>query len=114
MSWCHVANLTTGVPLARARLADTFLRRLVGLLGRARLDPGEGLLLGPTRGVHTLGMRFPVDAVYLDAQGRVLSVVTLPPGRLGPLVPSCRWVLELAAGGAGRTHAGHQIIVHPM
>lgn len=112
MSWCHVANLTMGVPLARARLADTFIRRLVGLWGRRGLDPGEGLLLGPTRGVHTLGMRFAVDAVYLDAQGRVLSVLTLPPGRLGPLVPSCRWVLELAAGGAGKTRAGHQIMVH--
>jgi uncharacterized membrane protein (UPF0127 family) len=107
-----VANLTMGVPLARARLADTFIRRLVGLWGRRGLDPGEGLLLGPTRGVHTLGMRFAVDAVYLDAQGRVLSVITLHPGRLGPLVPSCRWVLELAAGGAGKTRAGHQIMVH--
>ncbi|HAI21655.1 MAG TPA: DUF192 domain-containing protein [Clostridiales bacterium UBA8153] len=114
MSWCHVVNLTTGASLARARLAGSFVRRLLGLLGRRSLDPGEGLLLGPTRGVHTLGMRFAVDAVYLDAQGCVLTVVTLPPGRLGPLVPSCRWVLELAAGGAGATCAGHQIVVYPV
>lgn len=75
--------------------------RARGLLGRGGLDPGRGMLLR-ARQVHTIGMRFAIDAVYLSKEGEVLRVVSLPPGRLGPLVLKARWVLEVAAGEAGR------------
>ncbi|MEW6524824.1 MAG: DUF192 domain-containing protein [Bacillota bacterium] len=111
MTWCEVTNQTSGMVLARARLANTFARRLVGLLGQPKLPSGEGLVLVPARGVHTLGMRFSIDALHLDAGGRLLLVSTLPPGRVGPVVPGCRWVVELPAGTAAATGTvpGHQV-----
>ena len=81
--------------------AATPLERAKGLLGAAEVGEGRGLLLRG-RQVHTIGMSFPIDVVHLRADGRILKVKTLVPGRLGPLVLKGRWVLELDAGAAER------------
>lgn len=85
----------------RIEVADTPLKRLRGLLGRGALEPGEGLLLPRTRSVHTCGMRLAIDAVFLDRNGAVLKVVTMPPWRFAG-ARRARAVLELAAGEAER------------
>ena len=104
----RVVNATRGTVLAeRADLADSVLARARGLLGRATLAPGEGLVLRPCNAVHTLGMAFPIDVVHLDADSRVLRVVAdLRPWRLGPLVRGSRVVVELPAGTALATGTG--------
>ncbi|MBU6269782.1 MAG: DUF192 domain-containing protein [Betaproteobacteria bacterium] len=80
--------------------ARNFRARLLGWLGRARPSPGEALWLHPCRAVHTLGMRFPIDLLFLDARGRVLRVVhRLPPGRIR-YHWSARSVVELPPGEA--------------
>ena len=61
-----------------------------GLRRRAELEPGHGFLLRNTRSIHTFGMRFPIAAVLLDADMRVLSVRRMAPRRL--LLP--RWGLR--------------------
>jgi uncharacterized membrane protein (UPF0127 family) len=64
------------------RTASTFRARLVGLALR-REPPGYALLLPRTRAVHTFGMRFPLDLVWLDAAGAVVRVDrAVPPRRL--------------------------------
>ncbi|HET8820470.1 MAG TPA: DUF192 domain-containing protein [Thermoleophilaceae bacterium] len=86
----------------RCRLADTFPTRLKGLLGRARLERGEGMLLRPAPAVHTCFMRFPIDAVFLDRDLHVLSITpSLSPWRWAHL-RGARAVLELGAGEADR------------
>ena len=66
---------------SRIGLADTFLSRLVGLLGKSSLDDGAGLLIRPSSGVHTMWMRFAIDVVALDKDLRVLKTwQRLPPG----------------------------------
>lgn len=83
----------------RARVASTFLKRLVGLLLSKSLEPGSALLLVNCSGVHTLFMKFPIDVLYLDAQCRVIQVYeNVKPWRLLPVYKSCRLVLELPAG----------------
>ena len=87
---------------ARCRVADSFASRFRGLLGASALPAGEGLLIRGTSSVHTHFMRFSIDVVFLDADGRVLRVVrNLRPwraaGRRG-----ARDVLELAAGECER------------
>jgi uncharacterized membrane protein (UPF0127 family) len=73
-----------------------------GLLGRSGLARGEGLLLQPAGSIHTFFMRFPIDAVFLDADRRVLRVVAdVRPWRTAA-VRRARAVLELAAGEAAR------------
>ena len=82
--------------------ADTFGGRLKGLLGRRELPAGGGLLLEPCNSIHMFFMRFPIDAVYLDADDRVLRVVgDLRPWRVGPTLRRARKVLEVPAGAAG-------------
>ena len=69
----------------RAEVADTFAKRARGLLGRDGVPPREGLLIPKCNAIHTLGMRFPIDAEFLDRAGKTTRVVRdIPPGR--PLV----------------------------
>src|SRR2546422_11180995 len=86
----------------RCTLARDPLRRMKGLLARRNLPHGEGLLLQPAGSIHTFFMRFPIDAVFLDADQRVLKVAAgVPPWRAAAAKRS-RAVLELAAGEAAR------------
>jgi uncharacterized membrane protein (UPF0127 family) len=66
------------VPVARTRRA-----RLLGLALLDRAEAGEGLLIPRCRGVHTFGMRFALDLVFLDAEGRVIELRrAVPPRRV--------------------------------
>jgi uncharacterized protein len=78
------------------------LRRMRGLLGRASLPRGEGILLRPAGSVHTFFMRFPIDVVFLDDDLRVLDVAAdVPPWRVARR-SGARSVLEVSAGEARR------------
>ena len=55
-------------------VADGRIERMRGLLGRARLDADRALWLEPCHAVHTFGMRFPIDVVFIDRRGCVISV----------------------------------------
>jgi uncharacterized membrane protein (UPF0127 family) len=86
----------------RCTVAATPLTRLKGLLGRAGLARGEGLVIRPAGAVHTCFMRFAIDVVFLDRQLRVLGVSpSLRPWRLSA-GRGARVVLELAAGESER------------
>jgi uncharacterized membrane protein (UPF0127 family) len=92
------------VPGSRVEVADTPISRGRGLLGSRGWEGRDGLLLLPCRSLHTLGMRFPIDAAFLDREGRVLRTLPrLKPGRLGPLVLKARMALELPAGRLAET-----------
>jgi len=56
-------------------MATGLADRLRGLLGRKGLDPGTGMLLHPCGSVHTFGMQFPIDVVYLAADWRIVRIV---------------------------------------
>jgi uncharacterized membrane protein (UPF0127 family) len=91
-----------GRVVCKGALADNPLTRMRGLLGRDSLPPGEGLLISPTPSIHTFFMRFAIDAVFLDRDHRVVSVVPqLHPWRTASR-RKARAVLELAAGEAQR------------
>jgi uncharacterized membrane protein (UPF0127 family) len=96
----RVRNLSRQTDLAgRATLADSFWRRLRGLLGRDGLEHGEGLVIVPCNSVHMLGMRFPLDVLHLDKSGTVVRALpNLRPGRFGPMVWGSHMAVELPAG----------------
>ena len=73
--------------------------RLVGLMGRRDLAAGTGLLLPRTRSVHTFGMRFALDLLWVDAQGGLL--------RVDRRVPPCRVRTCRAARGVIETRSGY-------
>jgi uncharacterized membrane protein (UPF0127 family) len=91
-----VRRLPGGALLVEAR---TPLARLRGLAGLPRLPPGRALLLPGCRSVHTLGMRFALDLVWLDGAGRVLRVDAAVPPRRVRTCRAARAVVETAAGG---------------
>jgi len=71
------------VRIARAEWAVTLFERLRGLLGRASLGPDAALLIERCGAIHTVGMRFALDVVFLDRHWRVIRVCrAVPPGRL--------------------------------
>lgn len=82
----------------RCHFANSVLKRMVGLLNRSKLDPGEGLLLDRCYGIHTIGMRFSIDILFLDKDYRVIRAVkSIPPFRTCT-VRKAVYVLELPAG----------------
>jgi uncharacterized membrane protein (UPF0127 family) len=86
----------------RCVVADRAHRRMRGLMGRRRLDPGQGMVLRPAFAIHTHFMRFPIDVVFLDSDQVVIGIERkLKPWRTA----SCRGareVVELAAGECDR------------
>jgi uncharacterized protein len=75
---------------------------MAGLLGRVELAADEGLLLPDCRSVHTVGMRFAIDAVFLDGEMRVRRVAAeMRPWRLAGSWSAAQ-TLEIAAGAAER------------
>lgn len=101
----RAVNRDRGTELAkRVETAGSFLTRLRGLRGRPALLAGEALWIVPCRGVHTRGMAFSIDVLYLDASLTILAMEeNLPPGRFAPVRWRARTVLELPAGTVERT-----------
>ena len=92
--------LCGGSPVAPVRIASTLRSRYRGLLGTDTCD--GALLLVHVNGVHTFGMRYPIDVVYLSAALRVVRVITMRPGRIALPWPRCRHTLEAEAGNMER------------
>jgi uncharacterized protein len=82
--------------------ASSPLARMKGLLGRRELPAGEGILLRPAGSIHTAFMRFPIDAVFLDADGTVLKVEQELPAWRTAARRGAKAVLELPAGESAR------------
>jgi hypothetical protein len=101
----RIINETRSACLAdNVILADTFFTRLRGLLGRPVLEPGWCLVLKPCRSVHTMFMNFSIDVMFVDKNGRVVSLAgDMKPFRFSPVVPDSRLVVELPAGTLART-----------
>jgi uncharacterized membrane protein (UPF0127 family) len=104
----RVVNRSRGAILGdRVAVADRWWPRFRGLLGRDCLPAGEGLLLTPCRSIHMLGMRFPLDAAFLDASGRVVALYPgLAPGRATRWHRGAQAALELPAGTLAATGTG--------
>lgn len=100
-------NRTRQAYLATAlTVADTHWTRLRGLLGLSSGDfrNGCGLWIVPCHGVHTLGMGFPIDVVYLDSALTVIHIQQdLQPWRFAPVRMQASSVLELPGRTAAET-----------
>lgn len=91
---------------AELSVADTHWTRFRGLLGLAAADfpEGAGLWIKPCKGVHTLGMAFPIDVVYLDSSLKVVEIRSeLRPWRFSPVLVRATSVLELPCHIAAQT-----------
>jgi len=92
-----IINITKETNLTqKVSVASNVLARSAGLLGTVAPDPGKALYLVPCKAVHTFGMKYPLDVVFLDIQGRVIKLVqNLAPNKMTSFVPAANCVLEL-------------------
>ena len=97
-------NESRGILLAeKLMVADTFWKRLRGLLGTREWPEGNALLISPCNSVHMFGMKYCLDLLFLDRQNMVLEAVeALAPGRL-KLCGGAKCVVELPEGTLRRT-----------
>ena len=100
MKKVRVDNLSREtVILQEAAVADTFLRRLKGLLGCKGLPSGQGLLIQPCQAVHTCGMVFPLDVAFVDRENRICYLREgMAPYRFSPVIKKASYVIEAPAG----------------
>jgi uncharacterized protein len=101
MAKFKILNRTRGTVLATAAdVADTSRKRNVGLLKHKSLPAGQGLWIVPCEGIHTFGMKFAIDVVFLDRKKKVLKVRPDMGRRRISLCLLAHSVLELPAGTA--------------
>jgi hypothetical protein len=102
-----------------ATVADGFFSRLVGLLGTSRrwARPGKGLWIVPSHGVHTIGMMYALDLIFLDRDHVVVDVEEhVRPFRISKVSFKADSVLELPVHTVFRTETrvGDQLEISPV
>jgi uncharacterized protein len=97
----YVYNKTRETFVAtEATVADDYFRRLIGLLGKTKrwAKLGRGLWIIPSRGVHTIGMLFPIDVLFLNKNKEVIHIEEhMRPFRISKVSLKATSVLELPA-----------------
>ncbi len=87
------------------KIAKNVWERFRGLLGSSELKEGEGFLIPSCKGIHTFGMTYPIDVLYLDQESRVLALLeNYRPNLAGPVIWSTQSVLELPKGTIERSN----------
>lgn len=90
----------------RIAAADTFFRRFKGLMLTGRLPDGEGLYIRPCTSVHTFFMKYAIDVLHLNEEGRIVGMESsLKPGKWGASIKGTRYVVELPAGTLEKARA---------
>ena len=116
----YVYNKTRETFVAtNASVADSYVGRLVGLLGRPSrwARPGQGLWIVPSYGVHTIGMLFSIDIVFLDRSNHVVHIEEhVRPFRISKVILKADSVLELPPHTIfrTRTHVGDLFEIGPL
>jgi len=94
--------------------ADSHLARLKGLVGKFRLKSDEGIWVMPSQGIHTIGVLFSIDLIYLDSAHRVIHLIeSFGTFRIGPIRTNCASVLELPTRTiySSQTQVGDELLI---
>lgn len=90
-------NLTNNKVIAtNVIMADTFCKRLMGLMGRSNLPLDTAMVLKPCKQVHTYFMRFPILVMFINDEGRVICVERLVPNKISRYIKDSEIVIEMS------------------
>lgn len=98
--------LTLSLPSGnlQVELANTWVKRFFGLMGRRPLAANQALLLEPCTDIHTMWMRFPIDVIFLNRDNKVLRIRNdVRPFRFCMAPKGTYKVLEMTAGNVTPT-----------
>ena len=118
--WTDGSSVTiegSGTVLAtHLEVAGDSASRRKGLLGRDRLEPGRAVLIAPTQGIHTFGMRFAIDIVAVTRDGVVVKIRANVPRRRIVLALKAFAIIELPAGSvtAANLQVGARLLIAPQ
>ncbi len=91
-------------------VCGSFWTRLKGLLGTSKLSERKACWIKSCNSIHTVGMKYSIDAYFLDESNRVVSIVKdMKPNRFSKIMVKASSVLEFASGNKTRCHVGDQI-----
>ncbi len=118
MRQVQIVNSSRGgaVVAERAEMADGFVSRFFGLMGRRGWTSSDGMVIEPCSSIHCFFMRMPIDVAFVDREWQILQTVeALKPWRVGPIVRKTRRVVELPAGALRRAECGpgDQLVLVP-
>jgi hypothetical protein len=110
-----VVNLSNGAELAsQVTAADTFFKRLKGLMFSKSLPAGHGLLIQPCQSIHTYFMNYSIDVIYLSKEFEIVGLdETVMPAKVGKFHRKAQSVLELPVGTIRetRTEIGNYLTI---
>ena len=113
--YLEINNSDIKNPPLKVEVADNFLSRFMGLMGRKELPENTGLLISPCNSVHMCFMRFAIDVLYIDENYKVLKVVENLPAWTGMSMCWKAWgVIELNAGTATKLKIKENSILHQV
>jgi uncharacterized protein len=109
-----IINKTNNAVLVeKVVLANTPFARIRGLLGKKKLDIGEGIILSPCTSIHTFFMQFPIDILFVDKNNKVIKAISsLKPFRLTTVYFKAAFAIEIPAGtiSSTSTHEGNELL----
>jgi|Deesub1362A_J573_1020465.scaffolds.fasta_scaffold11635_2 hypothetical protein len=114
----YLIHTSSGDFVCRAKLADTFFSRAIGLMFRRDLAKDEGLLIkfpGYAKGaaIHSFFMRFPIDLYFIGEDMHVIEHATLKPWSWYKPSKACDYVLEVKAGSVA-LKSGERLRLTPL
>ena len=112
MKLYQLINSTTGKPvLLKVQVADTFIRRLLGLMGKT-LEESEGLIIKPCNSIHCFFMKIPIDVLFLDKDNTVIKKIDcMMPWAVSPIVRHAKSVIEGNAGSFREVTVGDKLFL---
>ncbi len=98
----------SNIIVEQGELANTFLSRFKGLLGRKCMNPGEGLLICPCDMIHSIGMKIEIDVLFVSRDNRIVHIIEkMVPNRISKYIKNSCYVIELPSGQIARTKTQH-------
>lgn len=96
--------------LDKVVLADRFFYRLKGLMGKRKIEDGEGLLIRPCNSVHTFFMKFNLDIAFVDNNFMILYIYRdMTPNKLSQIYKKSKFVIEARAGSFSKLKIGDEV-----
>lgn len=90
---------TNAIICENLQLANTYFKRLKGLMFTKELPAQNAMQIIPCKEIHTFFMNYSIDVLYLDSKNNIVSIdANLKPGKIGKLIKNAKSVIELPEG----------------